>query len=73
MNIEQLKAELEALGVPRRVYSLSGRKDERLCIECREGTWFVFFVERGQERALKKFATESEACSFMLEELKLEV
>jgi hypothetical protein len=73
MNIEQLKCELERLGVPRRVYSLNGGKDERLCIECRDGEWVVFFVERGQERTLKQFVSESDACAFMLTELKLEM
>ncbi len=73
MNIEQLKHELERLGIPRRIYSLNGGKDERLCMENRDGNWVVFFVERGQDRILKQFVSESDACAFMLEELKLEI
>ncbi len=73
MNIEQLKAELEKLGVPRLIYSLRGARDERLCIENRDDAWYVFFVERGQERVLRRFSDESEACLFMLEELKQEI
>ena len=73
MTIEQLKQELERLGIPRRVYSLNGRKDERLCIEAREGMWHVYFVERGKEGSVKQFATESEACYFMLNELRYEI
>lgn len=73
MNIKELQVELENLGVPRRVYSLKGAADERLCIELRHGKWCIFFVERGQERVLKEFDEEHAACGFMLNELKYEV
>ncbi|MHA3016597.1 hypothetical protein E6A55_20345 [Cupriavidus necator H16] len=73
MNAKELKSELDRLGVPRRVYSLSGWRDERLCLEERSGTWHVFFVERGGERPLREFQSENDACHFMLEELKLEI
>lgn len=73
MNIAKLKEQLETLGVPRMLYSLKGARDERLCIEMRDGVWYVFFVERGQEHVLNTFSEESEACMFMLEELRQEI
>lgn len=73
MNIQQLDKELKKIAVPPRVYSLTGRQDERLCIEPQGDRWVVFFVERGKERVLKQFLSESDACDFMLEELRFEV
>ncbi len=73
MNAGELKVELDRLHVPQRVYSLSGRKDERLCLEFRGEMWCVFFVEKGVERPLREFRSEDEACRFMLEELKYEI
>lgn len=73
MNIQQLGEELKKNAVPSRVYSLTGRQDERLCIERRGDMWVVFFVERGKERVLKQFSSEPAACDFMLEELRFEV
>lgn len=73
MNIIELQLELNKLDVPRRVYSLRGAVDERLCLDQRNGTWFVFFMERGQEINLKEFASESFACEYMLNELKYEI
>ncbi len=35
--------------------------------------WHVYFVERGKERSVKQFAAESEACDFMLNELRYEI
>lgn len=73
MKINELRLKLEKLGVPRRVYSLSGWSDERLCLEKRDEVWDVFFVERGQKRAARTFETEDQACEYMLDELKYEV
>jgi hypothetical protein len=73
MNIKQLEQELEALGVPRRIYSLNAAKDERLCIEHRGGDWVIFFVERDKERILRQFVSEENACTYMLGELKSEI
>lgn len=74
MNKAELRAELQTLGVPTRVYSLSGnRVDERVCLYEHDGEWKVSFFERGQERLLGAFSSESEACKFMLGELKHEV
>jgi hypothetical protein len=73
MNIQQLQNELDRLGVSRRLYSLRGWSDEKLCLENRQGQWHVYFVERGQERPMKVFESEEQACEFMLSELKYEV
>ncbi len=74
MNKAELRAELKTLGVPTRVYSLSGNQvDERVCLYEYDGEWRVSFFERGQERLLGAFSSESEACKFMLGELKHEI
>ena len=73
MNIKLLEIELQKLGISRRVYSLNGASDERLCIELLNDKWRIFFVERGMERTLKEFDREDSACEFMLNELRYEV
>lgn len=71
MNTKELKAELELLGVSPLLYSLRGRSDEKLCLECRDGDWYVYFVERGRERPMRAFDSEGPACEFMLGLLKV--
>lgn len=73
MNRLQLAKKLEEIGVPSRVYSLHGASDNKTCIEQRNGKWYVFFFERGQENVIKVFDTETEACEFMLFDLKKEI
>jgi hypothetical protein len=74
MDKTELRTALQTLGVPMRIYSLSGNQaDERVCLYQYNGEWRVSFFERGQERLLGAFSTESEACEFMLGKLKHEV
>jgi hypothetical protein len=74
VNVQELAQALKELGVPSRVYSLHGWADERLCLEKASTTdWRVLFVERGQERTLRTFRDEADACAFVLEELRQEI
>ncbi len=66
MNIQELKDELDQFGVSPRLYSLRGWSHEKLCLEQRDGDWYVFLVERGRERPMRAFESEDEACIFML-------
>ncbi len=71
MDRTELRKALSALGVPSSVYSLGGGPaDERVCLEHRGETWLVTFYERGTERVLGSFCSESAACEFMLSELR---
>ena len=73
MNIDELKQKLEELKVPKQAYSILGRKQDRLCIELRDSIWFVYFIERGEERILKQFINEADACDFMLLRLRYDI
>jgi hypothetical protein len=74
MDRTSLRIALQELGVPARLYSLSGSQaDERICLYQDDGEWRVSFFERGQERPLGRFNNESAACEFMLEQLKHEL
>lgn len=73
MDRIELRKALSDLSVPSSIYSLSGSQvDERVCMLQRDNAWLVTFYERGVERLLGSFDTESAACEFMLSELRRE-
>lgn len=74
MNRFELRDALDAAGVPRHDYSLQDISpdfisDSTWVLRERGGRWVVFFSERGQERHLKAFASEQEACEYLRAEL----
>lgn len=71
MDKIQLQLLLEEAGVSGELYNLfeNGRNDERFCLLKKENQWQVYFSERGIKTTDKIFATESEACQFIYEQL----
>ncbi len=72
MNIKELEKKLDALAIPKDIYSImeGGLPNEKLCI-VKEETWQVYYSERGCKTGLEEFDSEEEACEYFYEELKL--
>ncbi|CAH9068527.1 hypothetical protein PSECIP111951_04182 [Pseudoalteromonas holothuriae] len=70
MNRFKLLDELDRLNIPTAYYSIKGAMDDRICLDEINGQWVVYYIERGKKSELGAFSTESEACSFMLSQLK---
>ena len=73
MTVEELKKQLDAIGVPDDLYSLliGGFPNEALCLIKNEDGWEVYYSERGQKSDVQQFENESEACEYLFEELKI--
>lgn len=72
MNTAELRTALEAGRVPKQMYSLmvGGFPGDCYClIQDGEG-YEVYFSERGLKSRTWSFATEDEACEFMLRKLE---
>ncbi len=66
MNLNELKKELESLGVNEQTYSLySDIGDEKYCLERTGERWCFYYSERGQKTGERSFDTESDACEYM--------
>ena len=68
MNLTELQDALVAAGVRERAYAIEGRSclDEQYRLECRGGSWCTYYSERGLERNLVAFPSETAACSSFL-------
>lgn len=73
MTVEELKKQLDAIGVPDDLYSLliGGFPNEAYCLIKNEDGWEVYYSERGQKSDAQQFENESEACEYLFEELKI--
>ena len=68
MNRDMLKALLHREGVDPSAYSLEGGMPfEAYVLEQRPTAWVVFYSERGIRTGEVEFATEDEACSYLLD------
>ncbi len=66
MNKAQLRLELQNSGVRTNSYSLDEPSDETYCLNGGDVSWSVYYFERGIESGKKMFATESDACIYLL-------
>lgn len=67
MNRQELREALDRAEIRERAYTLDGEHVEgRLCLGRAVTGWTVSFCERGEQAILASFATESEACEYML-------
>lgn len=67
MNLAELDRALAAIGVSTQLVALGGRADLAWCVEsARDGTWEVFWYERGNKTGLVCLNTEHEACFQLL-------
>lgn len=71
MKKYELKNALNKMGIHSHHYNLdgTGRDDERLCLECTNGKWSVYYSERGVKTTNITFASEEEACQYIYERL----
>ncbi len=70
MTVKELKKFFKHHLVPSRLYHMKGgHHKNRICINsCKDG-WEVYFSEGKSKIGLMRFATESEACQRMKEEV----
>lgn len=71
MNSQELSAALDALNIPKDMYSImqGGFPNEAFCLVSVGDTWEVYYSERGKKKVSKKFASETEACEYLLAKL----
>lgn len=66
MDRDQLRRQLDNLGVRKDSYSLDGPSEEAYCLDCTGGQWEVYYYERGIESGKRTFAAEVAACDYLL-------
>lgn len=67
----ELRKVLDREGINPSAYCLDGgHGSEQYVIDIRVDGWVVYYSERGLESALCEFATEDEACRYLLEQLR---
>lgn len=69
------KAELARILIAERfrldAYDLEGgTHDECYCLGVSYGSWSVYYSERGLQSGVKEFASEGEACEYLLQLLR---
>lgn len=74
MNLESLRVHLNNLGISKSLYSLDGGvPNEKLCLEVSEnGTWHIYYSERGGKTTMSYLPEESAACQEFLKLLLVE-
>ena len=71
MNKAQLVEALRNEGIRDDAYDLTGgHQSETYTLGEADGDWFVYYSERGTESGKREFASESEACEYILELLR---
>ena len=73
MTRDELTAELRKLRVPDFAYDLSGSDlSDTYTLRESDGTWFVYYSERGHQWDMRVFFSESEACEYLLDLVRRE-
>ena len=71
MDKETLLQALRKEGIREDAFDLDGRHlSETYTLSESYGRWFVYYSERGVESGRKEFATQSQACEYLLNLLK---
>lgn len=75
MTVDELRAELDRLGVPRNFYAINGHLSSDTHILERVHTYwqYFYFDEKGSADNYRKFETEADACEYLLQVLKTEM
>ena len=67
MNLVELAKAVDLIGIPAGVLSLGERAENSWCIDrAADGTWQVFWMERGSKIDFVSLRTESDACFQLL-------
>lgn len=72
MNVQELKKEIEKLGVPSRRYSINGHlcSDTHILNEVYYYWEYFYMDEKGRQMNYRRFDNENDACTYFLEEMK---
>ena len=66
MTIKELEEKLSKLKLPYRNYNLyADYLDDGICMKKSEGTWSVYYCERGKKNSIGLFDSENDACEFV--------
>ena len=73
MTILELEKSLQKIKVPNNCYSImkGGLPNEMLCLTKEGEIWSVYYSERGNRTRLTAFKSESEACIYFYNKLKV--
>jgi hypothetical protein len=67
VNLRALASALQKIGISGQVVALDGHADMSWCVErASDGTWEVFWLERGNKNELVRVDTEEAACYQLL-------
>ncbi|GFG67511.1 hypothetical protein MKUB_50010 [Mycobacterium kubicae] len=67
MNLAELARVLATIGISPQVLALGGHADYSWCVEqASDGSWEVYWLERGNKNSLTRLATEADACYQLL-------
>jgi hypothetical protein len=67
MNLGELSKALDLIGISARLISLDGHAENSWCVEqAPNGTWEVFWLERGNKIDLTRHRSEAHACFQLL-------
>lgn len=67
MNLTELANLLPAIGIASEMVTLGGHADYSWCIEqASDGSWEVYWSERGNKTSLIRLQTETDACHQLL-------
>jgi hypothetical protein len=73
MNRDQLRRTLREEGIRDDAYDLTGgHYSETYTLSEANGRWFVYYSERGLESNKKEFSSETAACEYLLEQLRMD-
>jgi hypothetical protein len=71
MNKQMLQQLLDEEGIRRDCYDLAGGMPPEKYVLAKEGNmWSVYYSEHGLQSNKRQFATEDEACAYLLELLR---
>ena len=72
MTVKELKVFFKEHLVPSHLYNLKGGSHKgRICLgKNKQNGWEVYFSEKKNKIGLMQFATESEACQHMMDEIR---
>ncbi|GAA1576699.1 hypothetical protein GCM10009804_36650 [Kribbella hippodromi] len=67
MNVQELSALLQSKGVPPGAYSIGSDSSESYCLLPEQGSWRVYYSERGNRNDERVYANEADACQALLD------
>ena len=75
MTVIELKKKLEELNVPRSFYSINGdlASDTYILNHVHNYWEYFYFDEKGRVMGYRRFESESDACNYFFQQLKIEM